>query len=258
MTTPPPYGSTPGQPQGHPGGSSPLGSDSGSSADWTPSPGPLPGDGQQQYGQPGYSQPGYSQPGYGQPGFGQQPYGQQPGYATTSGYPSAPGYPPAGYPGGLGAPGSRRPGMVTAAAVLAFVWGGFAIIFGLVIVAASSLLSAASSACSGEANVSTSPACNAVAHYSGFFKVITAGLVVVAILLIWGGVVALTGKNGQILVIGAVVYLLLDLVSIFVSISDNTFGTSGIVGIVAPVLIIIFMLNPASKAWFQAKGGKTF
>ena len=29
-------------------------------------------------------------------------------------------------------------------------------------------------------------------------------------------------------------------------------------GVVAPVLILVFMLNPRSKAWFKAKGGKTF
>ena len=70
--------------------------------------------------------------------------------------------------------------------------------------------------------------------------------------------VALTGKNGQILVIGAAVYILLDIISIIVAISSSGFGATGVIGIVAPVLIAIFMLNPASKAWFKSKGAKTF
>jgi len=83
-------------------------------------------------------------------------------------------------------------------------------------------------------------------------------LILVAILLIWGGVVALTRKNGQILVIGAGVYLLLDLISVIVSVSDNNSASSRLLGVVAPVLILVFMLNPASKAWFKSKGAKTF
>lgn len=241
MTTPPPYGSTPGQPPGYSGGSSPAGSTGGSSAGWTPPPG---GD-QQGYGQPQYGQPQYSQP----------QYGQQPGYPPP-GYPAAPGYPPVGYPGRPG--GTGRPGMVTAAAVLAFVWAAFAIITGLVIVAASSIVSSATDYCNSVSDSTAVDGCATVIGYSSFFKVLTVGLMIVAILLIWGGVVALTGKNGQILVIGAAVYLLLDVISIFVSISNHNFGSNGVLGVVAPVLMVVFMLNPRSKAWFKAKGAKTF
>lgn len=236
MSTPPPYGSTPGQPQGYPGQ-------------------PAPGD--PQGNQTGPSQ----QPVYGQQaGYGQQPpYGQQPAYGQPA-YAQVPGYPPTAY----GAPGSgapapaARPGMVTAAAVLAFVWGAFAIIGGLVIVAASSIVSSAANYCNSLSDANGTAGCNTVTGYSSFFKVVTAALILVAILLIWGGVVALTGKNGQILVIGAGVYLLLDLISVIVSVSGNNFASSGLLGIVAPVLILVFMLNSASKAWFKSKGAKTF
>ena len=243
MTTPPPYGSTPGQPQGTPGGSSPAG--------WNPNPS-SPAD-QQGYGQPQYGQqPGYpQQPGYAPPASG---------YAPPPGYPSAPGYPPAGYPGGVpGQPGGGRPGMVTAAAVLAFVWGAFAIIAGIVIVAASSVIAAASSTCASLSSDDPdyAAACRAVSSYSGFYKVLTAGLIIIAILLIWGGVVALTGKNAQILVIGAGLYLLLDIVSLIVASSGNR-SSSGFLGVVAPVLILVFMLNGRSKAWFKSKGARTF
>ena len=245
MTTPPPYGSTPGQPQGNPGGSSPAG--------WNPSPS---GAAEQQ----SYGQQSYSQQGYGQQQYGQQPGYPQPGYQQAPGYASAPGYPPAGYPGGMpGQPGAGRPGMVTAAAVLAFVWGAFAIIAGIVIVAASSVIAAASSTCASLSSDDPdyAAACRAVSSYSGFFKVLTAGLVIIAILLIWGGVVALTGKNAQILVIGAGLYLVLDIISLIVAASGNR-SSSSFLGVVAPVLILVFMLNGRSKAWFKSKGAKTF
>lgn len=150
--------------------------------------------------------------------------------------------------------------MVTAAAVLAFVWGAFAIIVGLAVVAASSVIKAASASCISAStdDPDYARACQAVSTYSGFFKVLTAGLVIIAILLIWGGVTALTGKNGQILVIGAGVYLVLDIVSIIVAASTSGSRGSTLFGVVAPVLILVFMLNPRSKAWFRARGGKTF
>ena len=186
-----------------------------------------------------------------------QPAPAQPGSGQQPSYPPAPGYPPGGY----GAPPvSGRPGMITAAAVLAFIWGGFAIIGGLLIVVASSALSAVSAGCQSVTGVdpSTDTACAGVAGDSSLFKIITAGLIIVAILLIWGGVVAITGKNGQLLVIGAAVYILLDIVSVIISLSSSGFGFTGVIGIIAPTLIAIFMLNPKSKAWFRSKGAKTF
>ena len=92
---------------------------------------------------PAYGQPGYQQPGYPSGGF-QQPYPGQPGPAGYGQYP-----PPqygAGYPG-YGQPAKAgRPGMVTAAAVLAFVWGGLGILFSIFGLLAGSVLSTASSA----------------------------------------------------------------------------------------------------------------
>lgn len=251
MTTPPPYGSPSGQPEGYPSGSTPPAG----------------------YGPPGYAgppsgaQPAYGQqPGYPpQPGYGPQPGYPPPGYPPQPGYGQQPGYPTPGYPGGYPNPAfgvpvmtDRRPGMVTAAAVLAFIWGAFAIIGGLLIVAASSVIATASAYCSS-AGGDLANECNVVSRYSGSYKVITAGLIVVAILLIWGGVVALTGKNGQILVIGAAVYILLEIIALIISASSaNGFASSGIIGIVAPVLMLAFMLNGASRSWFRSKGAKTF
>ncbi len=72
--------------------------------------------------------------------------------------------------------------------------------------------------------------------------------------MIWGGVVALNGKNGQILVIACAVYAVLAIISAIAS----SFGFTSLLGFVIPVLIAVFMLNAQSKAWFKAKGGKTF
>lgn len=226
MTSPPPYGSVPGQPQGYPSGPTP---------------------------QQGYPAGGTPPPAYGQqPAYAQQPPYPQPAYGHQPGYPAA-GYAAAGY----GAPRpAKRPGMVTAAAVLAFIWGGFAIIVGLLSVLASSVISVVNASCDSlnSADPSYPANCPMVSSVGTFLKVVSGGLIIVAILLIWGGVVAVSGKNGQVLVIGAALYLVLAIVSIIA----RSFGGSAVFGIVAPVLMIIFLLNPASKAWFKSKGAKTF
>lgn len=206
----------------------------------------------------GYPSGGFAQPGYPQqppPVFGQQPPGQPGGYGQ---------YPPpqyaAGYPG-YGQPAkSGRPGMVTAAAVLAFVWGGLGLFWSVIALFAGSVLSAASSAvCDSNSTYlydsDTRDACNAVSGAGTFLIVITIGLIVVAALLIAGGVTAINGKNGQILVIACALYAVLAIVGLIVS---GAFGISYLLGVVVPVLIVVFMLNSQSRAWFRSVGGKTF
>ncbi len=173
----------------------------------------------------GYPSGGFAQPGYPQqpPAFGQQPPGQPGGYGQ---------YPPpqyaAGYPG-YGQPAkSGRPGMVTAAAVLAFVWGGLGLFWSVIALFAGSVLSAASSAvCDSNSTYlydsDTREACNAVSGAGTFLIVITIGLIVVAALLIAGGVTAINGKNGQILVIACALYAVLAIVGLIVS---GAFGIS--------------------------------
>src|SRR3954452_8013799 len=76
----------------------------------TPTPGPDFSKGGAPQGQPGWGAP-QQQP-YEQPGYQQQPPGYQP----------APSY--SGGPAGYGAPAAKRPGAVTAAAVIGVVIGG--------------------------------------------------------------------------------------------------------------------------------------
>jgi hypothetical protein len=216
--------------------------------------------------QPGYQQPPYQQGGYPSGGF-QQPYpGQPPGYGQQPGYGPPPGYgqyqPPqyaTGYPG-YGQPvKAGRPGMVTAAAVLAFVWGGLALFWSVIGLLAGSVFSAASSAvCDSTApyyDSDTAEACNAVSGVGGFLIAITIGLILIAALLIAGGVTALNGKNGQLLVIACAAYAVLAIVGLIVS---GAFGFAYLLGIVVPVLIVVFLLNTQSRAWFRSVGGKTF
>ena len=211
----------------------------------------------------------------GYPGSGNQPFG------SAGQYPSGPGtnYPPPAqhqgpdqygqyppqqfgapnpYPGHdpYAAPTGARPGMVTAAAVLAFIWGGLGIVFGLIGLAAGSILSSASDAvCSGSSiDLDTRSACDTVSGAGTFLIIVTIGTIIIAGLMIWGGVVALNGKNGQILVIACGVYAALAILSAIIS----GFGFSYLLGFVIPVLIVVFLLNAQSKAWFRTKGGKTF
>ena len=233
-------------PTGYPGSNEPFGS-----AGQHPSAAPA-GPPSAQYPQQGYQQPGYQQPAP-QYGAGQYP-------APQYGAPryGAPQYGGPAYPAGYGGPpaGSARPGMVTAAAVLAFIWGGLGILFGLIAFAAGSVLSAASSAVCDSTSLDrdTAAACDTVGGAGTFLVIVTIGTIVVAALMIWGGVVALNGKNGQILVIACAIYAALAILSIIAS----SFGFTSLLGFVIPVLIVVFLLNPASKAWFKAKGGKTF
>lgn len=217
------------------------------------------------YQQPGYQQGGYPSGGFQQPGYPsggfQQPYtGQQPGYGQPPGYGQQ--YPPAqyaaGYPG-YGQPAkSARPGMVTAAAVLAFVWGGLGILFSIFGLLAGSILSTASSAVCNPTNTfydaDTAEACDAVSGVGGFLIAITIATIVIAALMIAGGVTALSGKNGQILVVACAVYAILAIASVIIS----GFGFAYLLGFVIPVLILVFLLNGQSRAWFRSVGGKTF
>lgn len=250
VTTPPPYGSTPGQPQGYPPpqGSGPAGS--------------------YPQGAPGY--PG-SAPGYPAPAPGYPPSGGQPAaYGPPPGYPAAyPAYGPPATPG--------RPGITTAAAVLAFIFGAGAIIQSLFGIVIGSLFSSATNAVGSLTDSGVSIACdttlpgfsqsdcdqaragatvvhNAAGSIGAFGIILGIGAAIVAILMIWGGVVLLSGKNAQIVVIACGIYFLVAIALIIAT----TFGFFYIFGLVLPVLITVFTLNGSTKAWVRSKGGKTF
>lgn len=140
-----------------------------------------------------------------------------PGYGEPSGY------------------GPKRPGKLTAAAVLAFVSGGFSII--------GALLLFALDASDVKADVDL-----------GSLQVVAVGVMIIAALYIWGGVSALTGRDGRILVAAAALAIVLNLISLAMS------GGSGlsVLSFLLPALIISFTLNAESKQFIQSRGGATF
>lgn len=155
------------------------------------------------------------------------PYPQQPQDPYAQPHPD--GGP--GYPNGM--PQQRsRPGMVTAAAVIAFVLGGLSIIGGIALMGLSSLT---------YANTGMLTAL-------GVLNIALAGL------YIWGGVVALGGKNGRILVIACAISIVVNLISAF----SYTFSASSVSGFILPILILAFMLQAQSREYFRANGGSTF
>ena len=191
---------------------------------------------QDPYGGSSYPQQPPQQPSYPAPGQPPQGYPPQPGSpGSQPGYGQQPGYPQPGYgqmppppPGSFGAPTGARPGMVTAAAVLAFVVGGLGLILGLF-------------------------ALSLFGGLSGFIALISILVLVVAAVEIWGGVQVINGKDARILTIAAAVALLLNLISLI-----SSFDVRSLLSFVIPGLILYFLLTPASKAWFDSKGAKHF
>ncbi len=226
-------------PSGYPGNNDPYGTAGQQPGVHHPSSGPG-------------SYPPAGQPPHQQPGNYPSPdqYAQYP--APTAAYPAPNPYAQPGY----GPTPGTRPGMVTAAAVLAFIWSGLGILFGLIGLAAGTFITSASSVICNDSSLtaSDSATCNSVTSIGPFLIIITIGTIVIAGLMIWGGVVAMNGKNGQILVIACAAYAALAILSLI----GSGFGFTSLLGFVIPVLIVVFMLNAASKAWFKVKGGKTF
>ncbi|GGL85032.1 hypothetical protein [Nakamurella endophytica] len=236
------------------------------------------------YGQPPPGQPGQPFGGQGPAGPGQPgPYpgpGYQPG-APAHGWSPPPyaGYPAAGYgqPGFGGAPGPGRPGQATAAAVLAFVFGAAAILQSLFGVLIGSLLSGSNSVATGITDTTVRLACDRtlpdfsqdgcdlarqnasrvreISPEIGTFAIVVAiGAAIVAALMIWGGVVLLSGRDSRIVVSACALYFLLAILLIVAT----RFGVVYAFGIVLPVLITVFTLNGSTRAWVRSRGGRTF
>ena len=130
---------------------------------------------------------------------------------------------------------AKRPGKLTAAAVLAFVASAFHLLVGLVLLAVS------------EEDIADDVTMANV-------KLVAILLLVIAGIYIWGGVAALTGKDGRPLVVGAGLAIVINIVSLVLNKGE---GFSPI-SFVFPALIAAFTLQKESKDWITSKGGKTF
>jgi len=125
--------------------------------------------------------------------------------------------------------------MVTAAAVLAFVVGGLAILVGLVFV----FIGSAATSYFGS--------------IGGLVFVIAVIILAIGALYIWAGLQALNGKNAKILTVVAIVAVVLQLLGLI-----SNFEVSSLVALAIQGAIIALLLQPQSKDWFRSKGASTF
>lgn len=231
-----------------------------------------------QYGDP--SSPGYwtNPPALGYPIPGSVvdqrpgPVALDPSNAAAYGYPAyppasastpAPGYPPlylpyGGYPpyGATYPAGPRRPGAVTAAAVLAFVQSGFVLIGGLMTVSGASAMAAFHDV-----------GWTSAGDFRGELALVGIVTLVVGALLIAGGVRIFSGPPG-LLTIGGLLSIALSLywgirLSGLVGTSVESAGLRAL--LVYPVLFVILPIiavslahGSAAKGWatFRAAGGR--
>lgn len=164
-------------------------------------------------GQPGWNAP--QQPGYTPPAA----YGQQQGYDPATSYTGAP------------APTGQRPTQVTAAAIVAIVWGGLGAIFGLLVTIGAFAL--------GET-------------LAGLVFLLSTAL---SVGLIVAGVQVLQGKSPRLLLLLSYVAIGLSLLSLVVSVATvggNPF--SAILGVVVPGVIVFLLMQPQTRQHYAARG----
>jgi hypothetical protein len=202
----------------------------------------------QQYGAP---QSYGAAPQYGAP----QPYGAAPQYGAPQPYGAAPPHgaapqygAPQPYGASVGPAPGRRPGIVTTAAVLAFVNAGIVIITKLLAFAILATFTSNAIADWGMGLV--------VANYVVLLSKLVAGG-----LLIWGGVAALQGRSRRILVIATVTQATLSVLGVVVSLASSggrgSGGGSWYVGtfleLVFTAIILTLILQPSSTEFFRAR-----
>lgn len=157
-----------------------------------------------------------------------QPYGQ--------------GAPHPAYPAGhLSRP--QRPGTLTGAAVIAFVAAGIELLGAIILMIGGSVIGGLEQAVE-EAGGGTSTG------IGGLIILLSIAAFAIGGVYIWGGVLAMGGKNSIVLFIVAGVAAALNLVSIIST------GTSGWLGLVMAA-VVIGLLAPASRDYVRADGGKT-
>jgi hypothetical protein len=216
------------------------------------SPPPPPAYGQQppQY-DPGYGQQGqqpYGQQGYGQQG--QQPYGQQgygqPGQPYGSPYGQQPGESP--YP-------SRRPGVVTAAAIIAMVMSALTglawLVMGLIAVASGGSIIE---------EVRNDAAARRQLDDAGIsFTELQDGIQVFGVVALVGGVLFLLAIIPAVGVlrgsgVARVVLTILSVIALLVGLFFTVFGAGiGIPWAIAAALVLILLFVGDAGAWFAGK-----
>jgi hypothetical protein len=158
------------------------------------------------------------------------PEGQQ-GWSAPQpeGYGSpAPSY--SGTPAGYGAPAGARPPQVLTAAILGFVVALVSLLYALAFFALSTLL--------------------------WIFVLFAILFLALAAVNIWGGIVAMRGKNSTILKIAGLVTAGLALVGLILALTQSSFSFWSILLIAAGAATFLLLNQPVSKQFFAARGGR--
>jgi hypothetical protein len=170
-----------------------------------------------------------------------QPYGQQP----PGNYNQGQGQPGPGYGGMPPAPPEyssgpvARPGSVTAAAVLAFVQAGITVICSVILMIGLGAVSGAVDDAESIGGIDVDEGMLAMLWVLSIVGLIGAGL------LIWGGVKALSGTAGQLLVIAAALQIVLCIVWL----AGFSGGIIAILLVVMPIITLVLSLGSAAKQY---------
>lgn len=138
-----------------------------------------------------------------------------------------------------------RPGMVTAATVLALIWGGLTVISALFSMVGGSLFHITGRACAPN---DQSGLCAFVGNSGGLLIVIGIALIVAASLVIWGSIAARNGQNAKLLIIASGIQIVIQIVWMI----ETGSAAFGIVGVIVPIGIIGLISSSTSRTWFQA------
>jgi hypothetical protein len=171
-----------------------------------------------------------------------QPYGQQPpGNQGQGGYNQGPAYggmPPA--PPEYSSGPVTRPGAVTAAAVLAFVQAGITLVCSVILMIGLAAISGAANDASIQGiDLDDAKGMLAVLWILTIVGIIGAGL------LIWGGVKAMSGTAGMLLVIAAALQIVLCIVWL----AAFSGGVISILLVIMPIIILVMSLGKAAKQY---------
>jgi len=141
-----------------------------------------------------------------QAGYGQQSSAGPPGYGQQPGYPE-----PYGYGGYGGGPAPTRPAGVTTAAVLGFILGALAVVAAILLFAGGGVLTGVND---GGTDIADA--------LSGVFIIFGLVVLVIAVIMIWGSVLALTGRSRVLLIVGASLLTAFGVLGFF-----NSLGSDG-------------------------------
>lgn len=154
-----------------------------------------------------------------------------------------------GYPlpsGSAGRPLLSRPGRVTTAAVLGFILGALATVAAIFLFSGGALLTGADDGWIGLGS-----------ELAGVLIVLGLIVAAIAVLMIWGSVLALTGRSRVVLIVGASLVAALGVLSLLGSLGYATTDASGIlsqlIALMVSILIVVLLSLAPSAQYFATQ-----